>query len=341
MLFEYALRTPSGDPFLLNNHRAQLRTDHQRIITNVSGEQLHESGVFVATNRVAMAAFRETVAYHHWVDRLPDGRWIDDQGRTMVPFLFPRAPWAGGGMEELDPQWQRETVTVALSGQINQAIADFEDRAERLGLVGDFRGTTLNLQVGSSASDAMNSDTLYTINSEDYFGEWNAIDENPGFRFINVTIAPGSTINTAQLQLRGTAVGGAGTPTASVYTEAADNPSFFSSGTHEPGSASLGANSQAWNISSWDSAGWNVRDSLATVVNDATSRGGWASGNAICVLIRSSTSGNNDVGYRTYDGDTSLAPKLDIDYSEAAAAKAPPPSLFRSPMRIFTRRMAA
>lgn len=176
--------------------------------------------------------------------------------------------------------------------------------------------TTLNLQVAASSDDAFESAaaamtlTGLTIPLA-AAGQWG------GLRFNNVTIPQGATINTATLQIyiNSTATDNV---QADFYCQAADDAGTFTTGagdisgrTRTTAKVSVAANNVG--------TGWYSITGMASVVEEVTNRGGWPSGNDLVVIIDPAT--GVDLQFRTWDHDTSLAAKLDIDYTAASTGQ--------------------
>lgn len=333
--WEYEIYESAADrlqgrrPFLILNHRAQFREDHQRIVTDAQGRRLHISGEWVGATEAR--AFRDTSAYYRWVERNELGEWVAADGRTLAPFLFARAPWLSAGPDqELDPQWVREQFTVPIAEQVADAIRRRLDRAERKREFGDLRGTTLNLQVSASGDDATEYDTtLNTSDTRTWFGSWDGFAEAGLARFLNATIAAGSTINSAVLSLYGTSDSGGFDPQLSPATfyGADEDDCAAWSGTHRIGSGVTKTTASVAMLVSdlnggagKNTATWNETDDLSAIVQEIVDRGGWSSGNDIGIVWEDVTNpGNNqDSGFETYDSTSSRAPKLDIDYTAPA-----------------------
>jgi len=317
VLFEYAVRETAKDPFLLNNHKAQIRTDHQRIVVGPNGGIMHVSGVEV----LDLESFEKDKEFYRWKDRDRSGNWRDDQGRTLAPFLFPAASWAGGQDEELDPQWQRETFTLSEAEQIQECIDRYQERMVEKGYVGDKRGTTLNLQVGASAGDAVedmdNTDfssgatTLRMDSDTSTLGN----RRTSGWQFTGVTIAGGSTINSAILSLY--IASGLTAADADGYAEDVDSAANFST-TADVVDRTLTTAVTAWTetlVASTSVGTMRPSPDFDTLVQEVTDRGGWSSGNALMILLRGTNRSTGSFGCRAYDLVTSTAGKLDIDYT--------------------------
>lgn len=316
VLFEYAVREPNRDPFLLNNHKAQIRTNHQRIVRGPNGGMMHVSGVEV----MDAEDFEKGKEFYRWVDKDRFGAWRDDQGRTLPPFVFPSAPWAGGGDEELDPQWQRETFTLSEAAQVQECLARYQDRMAAKGYVGDRRGTTLNLQVGAGADDAWESTTGTVTTtgaaSIDLPNEW------AGFRWQSVTVPAGATIDEAIASWSVQSSTANDEPLLDIYCEDADSAAQFTTAGSSISSRARTTATQQWsstNLGAVNTADANFfsAPTVKALVQEVTDRGGWASGNNLVILItaQAGNDGTRDFLYGDYSNSSTYGTKLDIDYT--------------------------
>lgn len=314
---EYALKdTRSGEPFLFNDHKMQLRENHQRIKRDDNGKLLHVSGVALADEDVAAFLANDVRAYR-WKDRDRTGNWRDDRGRTLGPYLWLAAPWAGVSVDELDPQWQRETHILPLADQITDCIARYQDLAASKLWTGDRRGTTLNLQVGASGNDGEWSIASSYLSATTTIGYVGNLDPtfpalHNWYRFTSVSGLSGATITAATVTLvRGAA--GSGSPLTALY---ADDQTA-------PGAPSTAANGEARTLTTakvdWDSAlsaGSNVSPSVVSVIQELAD-----SYDPTVIQILHRNDGSLNAAYmrpQHYDGSSSNAPKLDITYTAAA-----------------------
>lgn len=208
--------------------------------------------------------------------------------------------------------------------------------------------TTLNLQVGSSAGDAhagsINNDSGRNVTTG---ANINSLTDNPlspgshgandeytaAFRFTSVNVPQGSTINSAVFKWTAQATYNAGANTVSflVSAQASDNaPALTATGSGENLRASTGtaprprttAVSAAWNQTSVV-ADTEYSIDVTSVIQEIVNRVGWVSGNAIVILVDTNTTTTQSEwqDYYSYDGSTTKAAKLDIDYGAGGAGK--------------------
>jgi hypothetical protein len=194
--------------------------------------------------------------------------------------------------------------------------------------------TTLNLQVNASGNDAMmagiteNSARAVTTigictiaDSDIPLGSEGTNDERTGgYRFLAVTIPNGASITTATLTRTAYDTYSADPNVCRVYVsgEAADDATVFST---VAGNLNTTARPRSTAYAVWTIT-TQVADSeytvdVTTIVQEIVNRAGWASGNALAILIDCHEDTNAGQSQRTwsYDGSTSKAMKLDIIYS--------------------------
>ena len=326
VLVEYALKdTRNGSPFLLNNHKVQARETHQRILLDPAGNFLHVSGVAVPPTGLDDFLATDSRAYR-WVDKDRRGRWRDDRGRVLAPYLFAAAPWAGGALEELDPQWQRETYLLPLQPQVDDAVGRYLAVAESRLWTGDRRGTTLNLQVGASAGDAFQVGTTVAINGVSI--NVDDVDEWFGAHWTNATIAAGSTIDTAFYSpyINGSAsdepfhiLKGEDSDSAAAYATTSDNinarPRTTASDSWDDTDLGTSGGFEQWGCTTTGGAGVDLK----AIIQEIVDRAGWASGNNLALIhTQISLQATRDLQIDTYDSSSAKGAKLDITYTSGA-----------------------
>lgn len=143
-----------------------------------------------------------------------------------------------------------------------------------------------------------------------------------GARFTGVTIPQGATINSATFEMRANSTYNAGSNVIKyhVSAQASDNAPTFGTGAGEnlrtanrPRTTAESAN---WTQTSVTGGTW-YSISVTSVIQEIVNRAGWASGNAIVIIV--DTHADTTLGewqdYDSYNGGASLAPKLTIDYT--------------------------
>jgi uncharacterized protein YjiK len=181
------------------------------------------------------------------------------------------------------------TDTTGGSATVDRAVAASTDDAEERGSGGiDLTSSDLELVTDGT--------TLQTV----------------GMRFVNLTIPPGATITAAYVQFRVDEVSTDAT-SLTVAGEAAGDAATFSATTHNVSSRARTSATVAWVPASWpttNAVGVDQRTpDLSAVVQEIIGRSGWASGNALVMIVTGS-------GRRTADSfDGGFGPILHVEYS--------------------------
>jgi len=171
-----------------------------------------------------------------------------------------------------------------------------------------------------SASGAAN---LTSSNLQLVFNASNQID---GLRFTSLTIPKGAVITTAYVQFAAE-LNESGATSLGIHGQAADNPATFAGVNLNVSARPRTVDSVSWVPPAWTAgaAGAAQRTpELKTLIQGIVDRAGWASGNALVLII-------TGTGVRTaysFDGNAALAPLLHVEYatgvaSEPAAASSP------------------
>jgi uncharacterized protein YjiK len=164
-------------------------------------------------------------------------------------------------------------------------------------------------RVSTGAVDLTSSDLELTFD-----GSSSSSRQAVGMRFAGVTVPQGATITKAYVQFQ-VDEATTGTCSLTIQAQAADNPATFTTATGDITSRPLTTASVAWNPPGWPTVGARGADQqtpdLKTVIQAVVNRGGWASGNAIAMIV-------NGTGKRTaeaIDGSQPGRPLLHIEYS--------------------------
>jgi len=174
---------------------------------------------------------------------------------------------------------------------------------------------TFERRVVASADDAEESASggMY-LNSSDLELVKDGNNQQVGVRFTNVTVPKGATITSAYLQFEAKETQSEATNLA-VQGQAADNATTFTSASTNISTRARTAAAVNWAPAPWTligEAGPNQRTTnLSPLIQELLNRTGWASGNALALII-------TGTGHRTgwaYDGKPAGAPLLHIEYS--------------------------
>lgn len=188
--------------------------------------------------------------------------------------------------------------------------------------------TTLNLAIGATGNDGKGDSSGGFSTSAVGIGNIFGTTDHAFFRYTNVTIAAGSTIDAALLTWTASATDNGTTFASLVQAEDADSPAAPTTKAdlygrvHTTASVAYAGNG---------GTGWTANSTyspadIKAVVQEVIDRAGWASGNAVQILW--DDNGSDNFAFRgptDYGTDSAKATKLDIDYT----AGAPPSNLRR------------
>ncbi len=172
--------------------------------------------------------------------------------------------------------------------------------------------TTLNLAVSGNANDGSWWTTSFNTGFA-YLGYANT-NTVSFYRFTSVTIPQADTISTAVLTFKANGSQSGSPVSVNFVAVDEDNSATISSRADGLGRAQTSA-AAAWNsIASWTNNTEYSSPDIAAVVQEVVDRGGWTSGNAICILcIATVGSGVHRLAYDATSG--AFTTKLDIDYT--------------------------
>ena len=174
--------------------------------------------------------------------------------------------------------------------------------------------TIVEARITASSDDAEQfaSGSMY-LNSSDLELIHDADDQTVGMRWVNLAIPRGATISAAYIQFVAKESQSEIT-TLTFRAQASDNAPTFSGTSLNISSRTKTTASQGWSPVAWNSGdgGANQRTpDLSTLIQEVVNRSGWASGNALAVIV-------TGVGHRTawaWDGSPTEAPLLHVEYS--------------------------
>ncbi len=187
--------------------------------------------------------------------------------------------------------------------------------------------TTLTRSVSASNDDAQ--ETGGTMNLAASNLNASSATQGIGLRFTNITIPPGSTINSAYL-------------TVNITSSSYDDPNLTIRGSGEADTTTFTSTANditnRWKTSasvSWSATGIGTgaknSPDLATLISEILAIPGWASGNDMNFYLQ----GNSGSAFRidSYDNGSN-APQLTIQYTEPAAGGQPPRTMHQLRMRL-------
>lgn len=188
---------------------------------------------------------------------------------------------------------------------------------------------TLNLQIASGDDDAHEDDSDAQFSAIATFTRFRADlvagnRWNTGLRFINVTVPQGSTINSAYVS----GIFYSATyddVDIDIHGEAVDDADHFGvGGTEDVTNRTPTAASVHWQGDGLyvDETTWVSSPDIAVPVKEVTDRGGWASGQDLCILILGRTTATKNAMWDSYEHNDTEGAKLDIDYTAAVVGDA-------------------
>ena len=183
--------------------------------------------------------------------------------------------------------------------------------------------TTVEARTATSADDAEEFATgnMY-LNSTDLELIHDTTDQTVGMRWTALAIPPGATITAAYIQFASKEAQSDVTA-LTLRAQAADNPLAFGSANLDISSRPRTTAAATWSPVAWlvGEIGANQRTSdLSAVIQEVVSRTGWASGNALAIIVTCT-------GHRTaysFDGKAASAPLLHVEYTTGPVSDAPP-----------------
>lgn len=149
----------------------------------------------------------------------------------------------------------------------------------------------------------------------------NGQESNVGLRFQNIQIPPGSTITNAYIEF--TALGGtAGAMSVSIAGENVDDAATFTATANNISGRTKTSQVVTWTPADpWVANMTYQTAELKTIVQAIVDRAGWMSGNDMAFIFSSIASSLNKRDAYAYDQDAGKAPKLHIEYTQAASTK--------------------
>ena len=145
---------------------------------------------------------------------------------------------------------------------------------------------------------------------------------NSGIRFTGVTIAQGSTIDVAYIGVYMASGDGYDDANSDIYCEDVDDAADFATTANVTGRTRTTA-SAAWvgdNLA--PSAAYVNSPSIIGPVQEVVSRVGWASGNALMVLVDGRSDVNKIFYWRDYTGDSVHPSTIHLEWTETGGAGA-------------------
>ena len=183
----------------------------------------------------------------------------------------------------------------------------------------------LQVRVSSSADDAEERDGgRVGLSSSDLELIFDRSSQTVGIRFDSLALPAGAQISHAWIQFQ--TEDETSDPTAlSIAAQAIDNAPAFTSTDYNISSRTLTRSSVPWAPTPWNDKGQadaaQRTPDLAALVQEVVSRPGWTAGNALAFVI----TGSGERVAESYDGNSSSAPLLIVEYTTDGGTTTPTP----------------
>jgi len=177
-------------------------------------------------------------------------------------------------------------------------------------------GSISNQLVAASSDDAQEQGGTVTLTGTTIGASLDATTEWAGMRFTNITIPVGATITSAAVGVVPSATT-EDEPLVTVFMEAADDCAAFTTGASDISGRSR-TTGVSWSSTDLTASGSSYHDtpSLVSDFQAVVNRGGWASGNDVCVLIQGGSTGTRDLTIEAQDlGPNTNPPRLSVAWT--------------------------
>lgn len=168
---------------------------------------------------------------------------------------------------------------------------------------------TFSAAVAASADDARQVAGTVTVNGS--LLQCSATTDYVGMRFLNVTIAAGSTVSAATVDVYVPNLT-YDDPDVDIYGEDADDAAAFTTAANNISSRTPTTATVAWTATGI-SSGWKTTPDIASVVQEIVSRGGWVSGNDMAIIFKGRST--DALRWEGYDGGTGNYATLNVTYT--------------------------
>jgi len=177
----------------------------------------------------------------------------------------------------------------------------------------DLKTTEIRVAAGSDDAEESSSGSM-TLTSSDLELVNDGSDQTVGMRFVGVNVPRNAAVLSAYVQFTVDETQSTAT-SLTIQGETTDNAGGFTTSSQNISSRSRTNASVSWDPAAWNTVGAAEADQrtpdLAAVLQEIFNRPGWASGNALSIIV-------TGTGHRTadsYDGSPAGAPLLHIEYS--------------------------
>lgn len=279
-----------------------------------------------AQTRLGAASFLEVVVLRiaqnpTWRSTYTHDVWTTDETVDDITYSFKFVDEQDGDLS--DDGYQ--PVRLYTKASVGEAMRIYSVLLATEGTAGGL--VQRRVAAGNDDSEERSSNGNIVINSvdlelafDDYF-----YTDTVGMRFTDIGIAPGTTIANAYIQFRVDEID-YGSASLTIRGEDADDALSFTTSNYDISARPTTTASAAWSPPNWTVIGQVGADqrtpNIASVIQEIVDRSGWASGNALVVIV-------TGTGARTaeaYEGYPSQAPLLRI---EPAVLMRPVPGTWR------------
>jgi len=138
-----------------------------------------------------------------------------------------------------------------------------------------------------------------------------AVIQEVGMRFQNVTIPQGATITNAYIEFETDETNSTATD-LTFWGEDINNAPTFTTATNNISSRTKTSASVAWNnVPAWNTVSEKHQTpDLSSVIQEIVNRAGWSSGNSMVIIV----TGSGKRVAESYNGESANAPLLHVEY---------------------------
>ena len=167
---------------------------------------------------------------------------------------------------------------------------------------------------GDSSTHALQTFRAYGGGSAGTINWW-------GLRFLNINVPQGASIVSAKITFRANASSGTTASGMTLWGQLATNPATFSSSTNNVTNRARTTSSVAWTIPQWTSGSDYMTSDLAAIVQEIVDQAGWVANNALVIIGQTTVSQNRSAASRDSTNGTTLAPMLEVCYTEGTSPR--------------------
>jgi len=193
-----------------------------------------------------------------------------------------------------------DNLTLSIIDSANDAEEDITGP-----LMGDVRRTSSDLEIGNE----------------------NGVERWVGLRFEQISISPGSVINSASIKFTADQTD-VGTLTIPIFGQLAPNPGEFSD--IDPiTTRTLTTANVVWEIDPWfpgDSGINTTTSDLTAIVQEIVDQGGWNSGNSMVFILQNDPGDTSERIAVSFDGNPLMAAEFNVDFTPPSTTQATPDS---------------